>query len=120
MQRHDVVSASTLTWDADVAYNTTNPSTRSEYASTLRPHFIQLRQEAFVISNVTELLRITLVVLLQRPIRGRGNDEVYRIVGNPRQVPSIALLNHVRGAIERSWPRDRTEMGISFVQGAKG
>lgn len=85
---------------ADVADDAADPAARDKDARTLRPAAVEFVEEREIRRDAARILSVPelsggVAVLLQQPVRGRGDDEVDALVGKPPEVPRIALAQEV-------------------------
>src|SRR5205807_6795402 len=64
------------------------PAAPGQHPQAVPPDLVELILECLVSGHVAELPGV-IVVLLERPVGGRGNDQVNGLVGKPTEVAGI-------------------------------
>lgn len=90
MKRHHQVSAIASARQADIANHTDQPSSRNKHSQTFAPNITQGKEKLFVIRDVTELVRIGLI-LLQCSIGRRCEHKVNRFILDEGQIASVSV-----------------------------
>jgi hypothetical protein len=85
----------------------TTQATRHQDPQRLPPHVVQLFQELLVHGHVPELTRV-IFVLLQRPVRRAGANELHAFRLEERQISSVTFSDEVDGRTRKgghAWQR---------------
>jgi hypothetical protein len=61
---------------------------------TMAPHPIEFVEERLIISYVTHLTRV-IIVLLEGPVRGRGDDQMDGVIRDPTQLSCVPQMEYV-------------------------
>jgi len=97
MERNDGVSPIILApGEADVTHHADEASSGDEHAERLRPHELKFAEELFVFLDVAQLA-LGLVVALEGPVRGRGDDEMDGFIGYEGEIACVALHEAMHG-----------------------
>ena len=94
-----------------VTDNAADPATSHQYACAFLPDLVEFVEELVVVLNVPHLPGVPRI-LLQSPIRRRGDHQVNRCVGNPGEVAGVASMEAMQGLVVRRGPRVPTEVGV--------
>jgi hypothetical protein len=103
---------------ADVADDAANATAGRKHPETLGPYSVEFVEEPTVVGNRPHL-PIVLGIFLQRPIGRRRNDKMDRFVRQPRQIARVALVQTMRGCVERRGPGLPSEGFVSLAKGRK-
>src|SRR5437773_7376720 len=104
-----------LSRNADIPDDATDSSTGHQHAPTLCPDLVELAKEFLVVFKVTQLTG-RMLVFFQSPVGRGAYNEMYGLVGNPRQIARISLIQLVMCFVVGSGPRTPPQKAIRAPQ----